>query len=78
VRPIDFEFNEQTAKDNEFQNRPKRDKEQVLVDANEEFQRSVDILKDSGVEVFILESSVSIKTPDSVFPNNWFSVIFIN
>jgi hypothetical protein len=75
VRPVDFAFNEQTAVDNEFQHKPEHD---VNTKAMAEFQSAVDVLRAAGVNVIVLERSLNpthSKTPDAVFPNNWFSTM---
>jgi len=75
VRPVDFAFNEQTAVDNEFQHKPEND---VNSKALAEFQAAVEVLRDGGVNVLVLEGSKNpqfAKTPDAVFPNNWFSTM---
>ncbi len=73
VRPVDFEFNEQTGGDNAFQHRPSDDEnviEKVLV----EFQNMVDNLNSVGINALVLEKgNHQEKTPDAIFPNNWFS-----
>jgi len=72
VRPVDFEFNAQTAVDNEFQNNKSGC---VTGAALLEFSRSVEILQNEGIHVIVLEKDQSpsdMKTPDAVFPNNWF------
>jgi len=73
VRPVDFEFNEQTGGDNAFQHRPSADEnviEKVLI----EFQNMVDNLRSVGINVLVLEKDDHAeKTPDAIFPNNWFS-----
>lgn len=76
VRPFDFAFNEQTAADNEFQKVPDRRPEEINKAALEEFEKSVQLLRDSGVRVIVLEKNADAnakKTPDAVFPNNWVS-----
>lgn len=75
VRPYDFGFNEQTSVDNEFQQKPEQDELEVNRKANAEFERMVEALRNEGVNVLILERpEVDYpKTPDAVFPNNWFS-----
>jgi hypothetical protein len=43
-----------------------------------EFQSAVDVLRAAGVNVIVLERSLHplhAKTPDAVFPNNWFSTM---
>ncbi|EFC45751.1 predicted protein [Naegleria gruberi] len=77
VRPVDFAFNEQTAVDNEFQNRiDDKTPNQIRDAAIEEFDKSVSALREAGVQVLVLEGSKKenvTKCPDAVFPNNWFS-----
>lgn len=71
VRPHNFTVNTETAADNRFQ---------VLADAGEdlakaaydEITRAAQILEDNGVAVHLFEDECT-QTPDSVFPNNWFS-----
>lgn len=73
VRPVDFGFNEQTGGDNAFQHRPDKD-EHVTEKALIEFQNMVSNLRSVGLTVLVLESRTTPqKTPDAVFPNNWFS-----
>lgn len=75
VRPYDFGFNEQTGIDNEFQRRLEESEEAINQKANAEFQAMVDALRAEGVTVLILEKPEKsyAKTPDAIFPNNWFS-----
>ncbi|HCY85430.1 MAG TPA: hypothetical protein DHV36_09885 [Desulfobacteraceae bacterium] len=75
VRPYDFGFNEETGVDNEFQTHPDMSEEEVNEKANQEFQAMVDRLRAEGVTVLVLEKPVTpyAKTPDAIFPNNWFS-----
>lgn len=78
VRPVHFEFNAQTAVDNEFQQHLTGDS--VNKTANQEFEKAVQILEKEGISVLVLEGEKNIdeqschliKTPDAVFPNNWF------
>ena len=73
VSPDDFAFNQETAQSNVFQ---KRTAETVLLQkrAMAEFTGMVKKLRSSGVRVISLPSRRDIKTPDAVFPNNWFSL----
>lgn len=75
VRPYDFGFNEETGLDNEFQRRLTLSPEEINQRANAEFQAMVDTLRAEGVTVLILEKPEKAydKTPDAIFPNNWFS-----
>jgi len=71
VKPQYFGFNEETADDNKFQRRSN--------DANYreksiyEFEAYTTLLKENGIEVVIVDDTENPHTPDSVFPNNWFS-----
>lgn len=71
IRPFSFVFNEETALDNYFQKRDYSDDvpKQALI----EFDNFVKLLQQSGVEVVVIEDSSIPHTPDSIFPNNWFS-----
>lgn len=75
VRPYDFGFNEETGIDNEFQQKLLESEVEINKKANIEFQNMVDRLRAEGVTVLILEKpeQAYIKTPDAIFPNNWFS-----
>lgn len=75
VRPADFGYNEETARDNAFQNRPDTDAALVNRKANIEFEKMVETLRKEGVAVLVLEppEDQRTRTPDAVFPNNWFS-----
>lgn len=72
IRPVSFGFNEETAASNAFQNR-----DAVKNDANEkaqlEFDGMVNILRENGVEVAVIDDTLEPHTPDSIFPNNWVS-----
>ena len=75
VRPYDFGFNEETGLDNEFQQMPTDSETRINQRANREFQEMADRLSVEGVNVLILEKPEkrTAKTPDAIFPNNWFS-----
>ena len=75
VRPYDFGFNEETGLDNEFQQVPTDSETRINQRANREFQEMADRLSAEGVNVLILEKPEkrTAKTPDAIFPNNWFS-----
>lgn len=73
VAPTDFGFNAQTAVDNEFQHQSANLSEiEIQQKAQQEFDKSVQILQENGVNVItLLPDSLTEKTPDAVFPNNW-------
>lgn len=71
VRPFRFAFNEETAQNNYFQQPSKSGS--VALKALEEFDGFVNQLRGKDVEVLVVQDTPEPWTPDSVFPNNWFS-----
>jgi len=71
VRPVNFGFNEETAVNNSFQVRGYE--EGANAKALAEFDEFVRVLRENGVDVYVLEDTLEPRTPDSIFPNNWFS-----
>jgi hypothetical protein len=72
IRPVAFGFNAQTAESNAFQNRDD-DQQAVQQKAVQEFDGFVQVLRDNGVTVTIINDTAQPHTPDSIFPNNWVS-----
>jgi hypothetical protein len=73
VRPISFEFNTQTAANDFFQKNLGGKPDIVEANALIEFDAFVDKLRSKGVDVRVFQDDDAIwKTPDSIFPNNWF------
>lgn len=72
IRPVNFLFNEQTAGSNAFQNR-NAEQQRVQDNALQEFDRFVNLLRENGVEVIVIDDTAEPHTPDSIFPNNWVS-----
>lgn len=73
VRPIAFKYNAETAVNNIYQNNDDTDVNIVQEQALEEFDNMVKALRDKGVNVNVLQDNLDPPTPDSIFPNNWFS-----
>lgn len=71
VKPVRFGFNPQTAGNNTF-SRPGRENT-VQENALREFTSYVALLRANKIDVVIGEDTSSPHTPDSIFPNNWFS-----
>lgn len=71
VRPFRFAFNEETAQNNYFQQPAVSGS--VAVKALEEFDAFVNQLRGKDVDVTVVQDTPAPWTPDSVFPNNWFS-----
>ena len=72
VKPVQFGFNPQTAVNNVFQKRGQYEKN-AQENALREFSTFVTLLRANNVEVIVAEDTESPFTPDSIFPNNWFS-----
>ena len=73
VRPWNFHSNPETASDNAFQKTNTSKDENIALKAREEFDQAVSTLKNNGVNVHVFDDFGEKETPDSVFPNNWFS-----
>ena len=71
VRPVNFGFNEETAVNNSFQ--VKGYEEDANIKALAEFDRFAAMLRDNGVNLHVVNDTPEPRTPDSIFPNNWFS-----
>lgn len=73
VEPVGFGFNEQTAVNNYFQTQTDDSSESVQATALKEFREMVKKLREKGVNVIVMQDTLSPHTPDSIFPNNWIS-----
>ena len=73
VSPDDFAFNVETAGSNRFQDRSAEGAD-ARRKAMLEFDAAVAELGKAGIRVIRMASRADVKTPDAVFPNNWFSV----
>jgi Uncharacterized protein conserved in bacteria containing a pentein-type domain len=72
VRPVAFSYNAQTALNNAFQQKGIPEDESQK-EALKEFDSYVVMLKEAGINVLVVEDTLTPHTPDSIFPNNWFS-----
>ena len=73
VRPAAFFANPETAADNVYQQSSDEKLEVIQTKALKEFDDLVTILRAEGLKVNVLQDIVLPSTPDSIFPNNWFS-----
>ncbi|RAR74332.1 hypothetical protein CLV55_102268 [Flavobacterium aciduliphilum] len=74
IRPISFRMNEQTAVNNYYQKvLDGLTPDTVNAKAQEEFDAFVKKLRAVGVDVTVVEDTLTPDTPDSIFPNNWIS-----
>lgn len=73
IRPHRFHPNPETHADNAFQRQTNEAAEAIAAWARAEFDGAVAVLRVAGVRVHVFEDDGARDTPDSVFPNNWFS-----
>lgn len=73
IRPHKFKSNPETTHDNGFQTTNSGTQAQAANHALEEFDNAVSTLEHAGVQVHVFDDHGDKDTPDSVFPNNWFS-----
>ncbi len=72
VSPSSFQFNAETATSNDFQNNiDTLNAIEIQKKAKDEHQTMVDELKEKGIEVIVIEDTISPVKPDAIFPNNW-------
>ncbi len=73
VRPVRFRMNEETAVNNYFQEDLAIKNQTINARAQEEFDGFVEVLREKGVQVIVVDDIAERDTPDSIFPNNWIS-----
>jgi|26BtaG_2_1085354.scaffolds.fasta_scaffold00036_42 hypothetical protein len=73
IEPVDFRFNTQTAVNNYFQTKVEEVEATAQENALKEFKGMVSKLREHGVNVVVLQDTLTPHTPDSIFPNNWIS-----
>lgn len=72
VKPARFGFNLQTAESNAFQKKDGFGRA-VQESALREFLAYATLLRANGVNIALAEDTLEPRTPDSIFPNNWFT-----
>ncbi|PRY26878.1 amidinotransferase [Aliiruegeria haliotis] len=73
IRPNHFSLNSETARDNAFQqDTGGRSLAGLAAAAHGEVTRAAQTLEQAGIRVHVFDDTRE-DTPDSVFPNNWFS-----
>ena len=71
VKPVCFGFNEKTADTNSFQQEGfEKEAQEKALEESEDF---VKLLTENDITVIQAKDTINPKTPDSIFPNNWFS-----
>lgn len=71
IKPVRFDFNEETAVNNSFQ--VNASDHTVQEKALHEFEKFIAVLRANGIDVTVIDDTPEPHTPDSVFPNNWIS-----
>ena len=71
IKPVNFDFNAETAINNSFQ--LKSNDVDIQKKALQEFELFITTLKKNGVDVMVVDDTMDPYTPDSIFPNNWIS-----
>lgn len=71
IRPVRFGYNPETAVNNAFQKQEDSNNIQAL--ALSEFDVYVELLRNKGIDVTVVDDTPKPHTPDSIFPNNWVS-----
>ena len=71
ISPVAFDYNEETAVNNAFQEEDNQS--DTAEQARKESDAYIKLLEDNGINVIAVEDTKKPHTPDSVFPNNWFS-----
>ncbi len=72
VRPCAFGYNPETAVNNYFQV-PMPSSGNIQEMALAEFDKMVNALRANDINVLVVDDTLTPHTPDSIFPNNWFS-----
>ena len=74
IRPRAFAVGSPTHLDNKFMTAaPPERQAEIAAAARAEFEHYVDTLRRAGLRLTILDDRADVHTPDSVFPNNWFT-----
>lgn len=71
IKPINFDFNAETAINNSFQ--LKSNDVDIQKKALQEFELFISTLEKRGIDVMVVDDTMDPYTPDSIFPNNWIS-----
>ena len=73
IRPVNFNFNSETALSNAFQQLPSESELATKQAAINEFDAFAEKLASKGVNVTVINDTVFPPKPDAIFPNNWVS-----
>ena len=73
IRPAGFESNPLTAESNAFMVETSKSPAEQQAEALREFDGLVQVLRDAGINVVVIDDTPDPHTPDAIFPNNWIS-----
>jgi hypothetical protein len=73
IRPAGFESNPLTAESNAFMVETSKPAAEQQAEALREFDGLVQVLRDAGISVVVIDDTPEPHTPDAIFPNNWIS-----
>ena len=74
IRPASFRANEETAATNFFQSTDKKtDPRSIQQAALKEFDNMVELLRQNGINVLVIDDTPTPVKPSAAFPNNWLS-----
>ncbi len=74
IRPKHFNYNVETAKDNYFQKKETSISTlKIQKKVRNEFNNLLKVIKKEKIKIEVFDDKNSVKTTDSVFPNNWIS-----
>ena len=74
IRPASFQYNEQTASSNDYQQKTSLSKQEAIEKAQEEFDNMVELLEQNDINVWVVEDTDLPEKPDAIFPNNWITM----
>ncbi|MBH76189.1 MAG: amidinotransferase [Flavobacteriales bacterium] len=77
IRPFKFFSNPETSINNYFQDKSNEKKETIISkQALFEFDNFIKVLKKNDLNIYLFSDTENPITPDSLFPNNWFSTYY--
>lgn len=73
IRPRHFGYNAEAAQSNTHQQKPSESATEIGARATIECAGLMARLEQAGIDVQLFDDELEPKTPDAIFPNNWFS-----
>jgi hypothetical protein len=71
IKPAGFSYNKETAASNAFQTSLAKNKQMIDKLIIQEFDRMVQSLVNKGMNVTVIDDTITPIKPDAIFPNNW-------